>query len=337
MWDENKVRIADVAEALGLSTATVSNVLHGKTKKISDSTVKRVQEKLVEMGYIPNMAATLLAQNNSRIIGVVINDHPKYEGHVLEDPFVSAAINALSQEIEKTGFFLMLKKTKSIMDTVPFASMWNMDGMILLGFCADEYQSLRDKIRIPFVVYDGFFENDRNICNLVLDDLDGGRQVGAYLKSNNKKKVLCIADNKLLPDLDRYEGLCDGLQSKADFLEIPMLKEERMAFYIEHINKFRKYEAVFAVSDYYAVELMNFLINRGYHIPDDIWIIGFDDLANRNVVPTLASINQNVSIRAKKAVEYIKQMKKDVNYSVTEKIPVTFIPRESCGNAGRFK
>ena len=85
MWDENKVRIADVAEALGLSTATVSNVLHGKTKKISDSTVKRVQEKLVEMGYIPNMAATLLAQNNSRIIGVVINDHPKYEGHVLED------------------------------------------------------------------------------------------------------------------------------------------------------------------------------------------------------------------------------------------------------------
>ena len=63
MWDENKVRIIDIANELGLSTATVSNVLHGKTKKISDATVKRVENKLEEMGYIPNMAATLLARN----------------------------------------------------------------------------------------------------------------------------------------------------------------------------------------------------------------------------------------------------------------------------------
>ena len=177
MWDENKVRIVDVADALGLSTATVSNVIHGKTKKISNHTVRRVQEKLNEMGYIPNMAATLLAQNDSHIIGVVVNDHAKYEGHVLEDPFVCSAINSLSDEIEKAGYFLMLKKVKEIMATVSFASMWNMDGMILLGFCADEYQLLRDRIRIPFVVYDGFFENDRNICNLMLDDHDGGKQV----------------------------------------------------------------------------------------------------------------------------------------------------------------
>ena len=69
---DSRVRIADVAEALGLSTATVSNVIHGKTKKISDETVRRVQEKLEEMNYIPNMAGILLAQNNSKIIGVVI-------------------------------------------------------------------------------------------------------------------------------------------------------------------------------------------------------------------------------------------------------------------------
>ena len=77
MWDENKVRIIDIANELDLSTATVSNVLHGKTKKISDATVKRVERKLEEMGYIPNMAATLLARNNSRIIGVVVNEHAK--------------------------------------------------------------------------------------------------------------------------------------------------------------------------------------------------------------------------------------------------------------------
>lgn len=72
--EQNKVRIADVAEELGLSTATVSNVLHGKTHKMSEATIKRVEQKLEETGYIPNMAGILLARNNSRIIGVAVND-----------------------------------------------------------------------------------------------------------------------------------------------------------------------------------------------------------------------------------------------------------------------
>ena len=72
---QNRIRIADVADALGLSTATVSNVIHGKTEKISDTTVKHVQQELESSGYIPNMAGILLARNNSRIIGVMVNDH----------------------------------------------------------------------------------------------------------------------------------------------------------------------------------------------------------------------------------------------------------------------
>ena len=50
MWNENKVRIIDIAQELGVSTATVSNVIHGKTKKISDKTVEMVQRKLQERG-----------------------------------------------------------------------------------------------------------------------------------------------------------------------------------------------------------------------------------------------------------------------------------------------
>lgn len=75
---QNRVRIVDIADALGLSTATVSKVIHGKTEKISDKTVKRVHQELERSGYIPNMAGILLARNNSRIIGVVLNDHEKY-------------------------------------------------------------------------------------------------------------------------------------------------------------------------------------------------------------------------------------------------------------------
>ena len=93
--EQNRVRIVDIAEELGLSTATVSNVIHGKTKKLSKETVKRVQELLEKREYIPSMAGILLSQNNSRIVGVVVNNHEKYEDRVLEDAVIAASLNAL--------------------------------------------------------------------------------------------------------------------------------------------------------------------------------------------------------------------------------------------------
>lgn len=103
--EQNRVRIVDVADALDLSTATVSKVIHGKTSKISDETVKRVQQELERTGYIPNMTGILLARNNSRIIGVVVNDNVKYEGRVLEDGFVMSSLNALSHEVNEKRIF----------------------------------------------------------------------------------------------------------------------------------------------------------------------------------------------------------------------------------------
>lgn len=140
---EKRIRICDIAEELGLSTATVSNVLNGKTKKISDETVKRVQAVLEERQYIPSMAGILLAQNSSRIIGVVVNDHEKYAGHVLEDVFIASSLNQLSEEIEKNGLFMMVKRTKESEAIIKFASMWNMEGLVLIGFCEQDYTYLQ--------------------------------------------------------------------------------------------------------------------------------------------------------------------------------------------------
>lgn len=61
MWDEKKIRIVDIASELGVRTATVSNAIHGKTKKASDTTVRKVQKMLAERGHLPNIAAALSA------------------------------------------------------------------------------------------------------------------------------------------------------------------------------------------------------------------------------------------------------------------------------------
>lgn len=146
--EQPRVRIQDIAQELVLSTATVSNVIHGKTQRVSDQTIRRVQQALEERQYVPSMAAILLAQNSSRIIGVFVNDHEKYEGHTLDDVFIASSLNHLSTEIEALGLFMMVKKAKHPEQVIQFASMWNMEGLVIIGFCDEDYMYLRNHMRI---------------------------------------------------------------------------------------------------------------------------------------------------------------------------------------------
>lgn len=332
MKNENeRVRIVDIAEELGLSTATVSNVIHGKTKKISDETVKRVQELLEKRGYMPGMADILLAQNNSRIIGIVVNDHDKYEGHVLEDGFIATSMNALSREIEQAGYFMMIKVTTQWDEIVQFASMWNMEGLVMIGFCEQDYKKLRECMHIPFVVYDGFFKETQRICNLTIDNYDGGYQAGTYLKSMGHEKVLCISDNEICMDSERIHGCIDAMgEQLSGFMRIPLLKEDRMRFYQDKLKEILEYTAIFAVSDYYAIELMTYLKNQGIGVPEDISIVGFDDspLCSYSV-PALTTIRQDASLRAKKAIEILQNLKSGSEERIVLKLPVSLVERKS--------
>lgn len=331
IMSDSRVRIADVAESLGLSTATVSNVIHGKTKKISDETVRRVQEKLEEMNYIPNMAGILLAQNNSKIIGVVINDGPKYEGKVLEDGFVMASLNALSRELNERGYFLMIKTTRHCAEIPPFASMWNMDGLILMGFCEAEYKKLRENMRISFVVYDGYFDNTDRIVNLVIDHYDGGYQAGKYFKEAGHSAALCISDNYICMDEERIEGFKAAFApGKVKVLQIPIIREERNKYYKAHLKEIKKYSACFAVSDFYALDFMHFIQREGLSVPDDISVIGFDDTtASRDNIPSLSTIHQDAMLRAKTAMNLLEKMKNGEAVENKITLPVQLILRDS--------
>lgn len=326
-----RVRIVDIAEELGLSTATVSNVIHGKTKKISDETVKRVQELIEKRGYIPSMAGILLAQNSSGIIGVVVNDHQKYEGRVLEDAFIAAAVNALSAEIEKAGMFLMLKTTTDREEILRFASMWNMEGLVLIGFCEEDYARLREKMHIPFVIYEGYFSQNERVSNLLIDNFDGGRQVGAYLSEMGHRRVLCISDNDICMDADRMAGCRSEMpDGGVDFLCVPMEREGRLQLYEEQLERLRSYTAIFAVSDVYAIELLYFLQGHGVRVPEDVSIVGFDNISlSAQVYPGLTTVGQNVQERARMAMEELSRLKENPTGGKEIVLPVSLVIRES--------
>ena len=331
-----RITIKDIAEELGVSTATVSNVINGKTKKISQKTIERVQKTLEEKQYIPNMAGILLAQNSSKIICVVIADHEKYEGKILQDYFISALMDNLAIEVEKNNYFMMIRITNNMNEIIKYASMWNMAGLVLIGFCTQDYNSLRKRIHIPFVVMDGFFEPEEKCANVSIDDFQGGYLMGQYLIKQGHRNIMYVSDNDICMDHDRYMGLKQAFKDNCNeknniyFEIVPMKKEKRINYYKSMEKKLGQFTALFCASDAYAIEVMNFLTDSGYSIPQDISIAGFDDIPGGEIVrPALTTIKQNIELRAEKAICLLKDQ---INGEVKENnivLPVELVERSS--------
>lgn len=329
--ENNRVRLSDIAEELGLSTATISYVLHGKTDKVSDRTARRVLALLEERGYLPGMAELLLGRNSSRIIGVVVNDHEKYEAHPLEDSFIASALNALSVETARNNLQLMVKKTSVLEEIVSFSTMWNLEGLVLIGFCAQDYGGLRERMRIPFVVYDGCGVTAERTCCINIDDRQGGFLVGDYFKRSGHRRALCVSDNDIDMDRERWEGFRAGFGAEgAEFMLIPMQKTARQSFYLEKLHEIRRFTAVFAVSDYYAADLLHFLRGQGVSVPGEISVAGFDDTPLCGMIfPSLTSVRQDPAQRAKCALEKLCLLKAGQHTEPLVVLPVTLIERES--------
>ena len=330
---EEKVRISDIAEELGLSTAAVSYVLHGKTGMVSERTAVRVRRTLEERGYLPRAAEVLLAENPAKIVGVVINPHEKYEAHVIEDAFIASALNALSAETARRGLQMMVRTVNALDEIVSFATMWNLEGLVLIGFCNADYGRLRENVRVPFAVYDACGVTAERVCAVNIDDWHGGFQVGEYFRLCGHQRALCLSDNDIDMDLERWKGFREGFGPGAEFMMIPMVKSGRIAFYRERLAELRRFTAIFAVSDYYAVDLIRFLQSSGVDIPNDISVAGFDDTPLCGLVyPALTTVRQDTGQRARTALDAIAKMRTGETVKPVITLPTSLVIRDSTKN-----
>ena len=115
-----------------------------------------------------------------------------------------------------------------------------------------------------------------------------------------------------------------------EFLQIPFESEDRKLFYQEHMERIRTYTAVFAVSDYYAAELMRFLGRAGIRVSEDISVVGFDNtLLCDQVYPPLTSVKQDIALRAGQAVHALARLKEGNTDRNVIRLPVSLVVRES--------
>ena len=184
-------------------------------------------------------------------------------------------------------------------------------------------------MHIPFVVYDGYWKEQGKIINITIDNFDGGRQVGNYLKEMGHKNVLCISDNDICVDDERYQGL-KSVYPDAVRMLVPMKKKERVNFYDVHLKELKQYTAIFCVSDYYAVDLIHYLQARQVEVPGEISVVGFDDSRIcEQVQPALTTVRQDNRYRAAEALRLLQELKKKEGAGKSVCLPVSLVERES--------
>ena len=295
------IRIKDIADHVGVSTTTVSNVLHGKEQRVSPETRRKIETAIKEMGYIPSMGALMLSKEHSSIIGVILFDKGSRNEPTLTDPYYGSLVGYLEQYIKEKQHYMLMLTVTNVEEIIHQAKAWNLDGLIACNLQPSVIRHLYTLYPKPMVSLDAYLEDRESYINIAVDDFGGGYEMGRHLADMGHRSILMISDNDQKVDHERWLGLRKGLEeagvpvSEEQHLIVSNIYGERLVQYRRHEELFRKQTALFFSSDYYALEACSILREIGFRIPEELSIAGFDDLfCSKLMTPKLTTIRQDI-------------------------------------------
>jgi LacI family transcriptional regulator len=291
------VSIRDVAERAGVSVGTVSNVLN-RPDRVSEAVVGRVQEAIRELGYVRNDAARQLRAGRSSSIGLVVLD--------ARNPFFTDVARGAEDAAAEHGVAVLLgdsdEKPEREAAYLDLFEEQRVRGVLVspLGDIGERLQRLR-ALGTPVVLVDRIAE-DASLSSVSVDDVAGGRTAVAHLLATGRRRIAFVGGPLALRQVaDRLAGAREAVATvpgaELEVLEgaaLSVLEGRRMGEQLVARPASQRPDAVFTANDLLAVGLLQALVMRGAaRVPDDIAIIGFDDIdfAAATVVP-LSSIRQ---------------------------------------------
>ncbi len=332
------VRIKDIAAEAGVSPTTVSNVIHGNTKKVSPATIKKIEKILNEKQYIPSMGAKILAGNTSHLIGILIGRKGKNSRSIAADPFTSVLLSTLEQEIFSHGYYALFHMSGAPEDTWKLAAAWNVEGLITIGLSPYDNRRIRERCHVPLVTIDVYCSPDElpGAGNIGLQDYEGGNMMASWLLHKGHHDFLFLSDNDTGVDHMRWLGIRhaleqEGLDTRERHLILPKTNCQRFEFYKQNCSLFLKSKALFFASDYYACEAVNYFSAAGINIPQNLCVAGFDDSIYACLCyPGLTTVRQDVPAKGKAAVEKLLALiGGETGILMNERLPVELVIRDS--------
>ncbi|NLW47103.1 MAG: LacI family transcriptional regulator [Firmicutes bacterium] len=301
--------IKDIAKKAGVAPSVVSRALNNKYG-VKSSTKELILKLAKEMNYYPNTAARSLVTRKTGTIGIMMAD--------ISEPYYSQIIKGMEFIANQTGYTLLFSNSyESLEHNRVLNKMINaerVEGLVIVGSNIQEkkFSITLFEQEIPFVLVERNFSDSRVNC-ITVDNIKGAYLATKYLTEKGHRNIAHIAGNLCNQvTLDRIEGYKKALhEANINYSDELVLSGNYVCEGgYEIMKKILKNQpqctAVFASSDSMAFGALQAITEAGRSVPDDIAVIGFDNLEFSGLTnPPLTTVNQPRYEMGQKSMELL--------------------------------
>lgn len=297
--------IKDIAKKANVAVSTVSYVLNDK-KKVKPETKERILRAIREFEYHPRAAARSLKTKQSLTIGIIMPD--------VTNLFYTETARGIEDMANQNGYNVILcntdKDPKKERDYLNTLYSKDVDGIIFIGPCLNQ-NIVRNRQDTPIVSINS--KNGGNISSISVDFVKGGYLATKHLLQKNKSDVLFLSGPLNRSTVfDRLTGYINALRSEGIEYNELMVHQCEVSFQggyniIQSIyDRIEGIKSIFSSSDVIALGAIRALIEKGVKIPEDISVVGFDDISIASVyIPSLTTIRQPKYEMGRQAAEFL--------------------------------
>ncbi|WP_084958675.1 LacI family DNA-binding transcriptional regulator [Thermoactinospora rubra] len=294
-----------VAARAGVSRSSVSRVINGEptvAPEIREVVLKAVRE----LGYVPNAAARNLATRRTNAVAVVVSDPP--QGLTSDDPMFSAVVRAASRELEAAGkqvVLMLAGSDHSRLRVEQYVAAGHVDGVMLVSMHgADPLPAALARMDVPVVSCGKTAHSERGgVPYVENDNVGGARKAVRYLLERGRRRVATISGPlDMIASQERLAGYRETLRDTGrrsivaigDFTRVSGAEAMRQL-----LEDDPELDAVFAANDLMAVGALRTLREAGRRVPDDVAVVGFDDIeAASYTAPPLTTVRSPMADQA---------------------------------------
>lgn len=333
----------DIAEIAGVSQATVSRALRN-SPLVRQETRDRIQEIARDLNYFVNRNAAGLRTHQSNTIALLMFDETAGDDAEI-NPFFLSMLGNITRSAASLGYDILVSLQQLSDDWhVEYQASHRADGLILLGY--GDYKDYREKLaalsdaNTRFIIW-GPIVKDQPGHSFGCDNEDGGYQATRHLTGLGKKRIAFIGNTSRRHSPEhaaRYAGYSRALKEagidEKPSLVVPADNSENIGYKaIQHLlGGDDEFDAVFAVTDWLAIGAMRALQKAGRRVPEDVSVVGFDDMPlAAHVTPNLSTVRQNTQLAGEGLVRGIVGLIEGEPIESTL-MPPQLIVRNSCGS-----
>ncbi len=300
----------DVAEHAGVSIKTVSNVVNG-SKRVSPETRLRVQKSIKELGYQLNMTARSLRQGRTGMIGLILPE--------LRVPYFAELADSVLKAAEAQGLTLLIEQTGSLggheVDVLSSPRRRFTDGVLFSPVALDPRFHPELEVDYPLVLL-GERIFDPRYDHVTMANIEASKRATELLAAKGCKHIAVLGyhENDIMSSARlRFEGYCQGLEAAGLPFDPRLLgsagrwvRSTGLAAMNQVLDSGAPVDGVFAMNDALALGAMPALRARGLRVPQDVAVVGFDDIDDaRYSDPPLSSIDPGRDEIAVRAVDLL--------------------------------